>query len=242
MGFERRSLHQFGTGLVVRRIAAGIVDGMIEVVGGLLGSYFGVMVAALLVAMQNEPPEELQRSMWSGMGFGFVFWALSISFLNRVLIQGLSRSSIGKKLFKLEVISTDSSLTWTTMMTRWVMSYGSLVIGGLGYTYMFFNREMRAFHDSITQTDVVPVYSGISMSVEYRESLPMQVPISLHGFSPLTILVQPNAERPTALIYPNNVIALPTRETKVAATVAAPETIAELIELHPKSDQEKKIA
>ncbi len=109
-------------GILFRRLGAAAIDFTIEVSGGLLGSYFGAMVAALVVAIRNETPDEMQLSIWNGFGFGFVFWTLAISFLNRVLIQGLSRSSVGKKIFKLELISTGVPLTWTTMMNRWILS------------------------------------------------------------------------------------------------------------------------
>ena len=143
-----------------------MVDWSIEVAGGLLGSYFGVMVAALLVAMRDGRADEMQSSMLSGLGFGFIFWTLSVSFLNRVLIQGLSRASVGKKVFKLELISTSHELDWATVIKRWLVSFVSLNFAGLGYLYMFIDSEGRTLHDLIAHTDVVPIYEGSSMSVE----------------------------------------------------------------------------
>lgn len=230
--------------LMFRRAGSSIVDGAIELSGGLLGSYFGVMVAALLVAVQNEPAEQLQHSMWNGMGFGFVFWSLSISFINRVLIQGLSRASLGKKLFKLELISSGQPLTWNTMMTRWVMSYASIAMGGLGYAYLFFNRDARAFHDVIAQTDVVPAYAGINMTVEYSEES-HAIPMTMQVASRILILSNTTAERPMA-----EVIQLPVRTALPEVTIAAvlektgtgDGSIADVIELHPKDEADKKAA
>lgn len=236
--------------LVAKRFSSAVVDWTIEIGGGVLGSYFGVMVAALLMAVRNEPADELQHSMWNGMGFGFVFCSLSIGFINRVLIQGLSRASLGKKLFKLELISSGGPLTWTTMLTRWVMSYVSIAAGGLGYAYLLFNKEARAFHDVVAQTDVVPAYAGVTMSVEYRETITPQIPLSLHGMSRLMILSNTQAERPTA-----NVIRLPVRAALDAAiamsgsvpgatpVVSIPKvdtgtSVAEVIQLRPLKEHE----
>jgi hypothetical protein len=243
-GFRKDFQQKFGfdLSLVARRLAAAATDWTIEVGGGLLGSYFGVMVAALIVAMKNEPAEELQHSMWSGMGFGFVFWSLSIGFINRVLIQGLSRASLGKKLFKLELISSGQPLTWTTVMNRWVMSYVSIAAGGLGYAYLFFNKEARTFHDVVVHTDVVPQFAGSHMTMEYREEMTPVTPLSMQALSRVLVLSNTQAERPMA-----TVIQLPVREVSEipAAKVVGSDagtSVAELIELHPKTKDEKKAA
>lgn len=152
-----------------RRSASTLVDFSLELSGGLLGSYFGAMVAALVTAVRASAPEQIEQSMRSGFGMGFAFWALSISIVNRVLIQGISRASIGKKIFKLEIISSEQSLTWTTMFTRWVVSVGSLAAGGAGYWYAFMNPENKTLHDLIAGTDVVPRFESATVEMEYVE-------------------------------------------------------------------------
>jgi hypothetical protein len=47
------------------------------------------------------------------------------------------------RLLKLELISSGGPLTWATIMTRWIMSYVSIAAAGLGYAYLFFNKEAR---------------------------------------------------------------------------------------------------
>ena len=185
----------FEKSLFARRIAACMIDYSLELAGGMLGSYFGIMVAALLTALKDAPAEQMTSSMWSGLGFGFVFWFLSVSFLNRVLVQGLSRSSIGKKVFKLELISTSQPLNWTTVTTRWLLSFVSIAMGGLGYVYSFFDPEGRVFHDVITHTDVIPIYEGTSISVEYREEIR-----TIDQVRQMMVLSNVQAERPTATI------------------------------------------
>ncbi len=146
---------------LLRRIGSSLVDGALELTGGLLGSYLGAMVAALVTVMHEEAAAEtMQSSMKSGFGIGFAFWALSISFLNRVLIQGISRASIGKKLFHLELVSARDSMTWGRVTGRWVLSVGSLVVLGAGYWFMLLNRERRTLHDLVAGTDVVPASGG----------------------------------------------------------------------------------
>lgn len=194
-------------GLLARRFAAGFVDWTIEFSGGLLGSYFGALVAALVIAVQGAPAEQMQSSMWNGFGFGFVFWTLSVSFLNRVLIQGVSRSSIGKKMFKLELIATQSSLTWTRVMKRWVLSFASFALCGAGYIYAIFSKEGSTFHDLAAHTDVIPLFEGRSMSFEHREDVPM----TIHQIRELLVLSPAHSERPVAQIVP-----LPVRTFKEA--------------------------
>lgn len=194
------SLHK---GILARRIASATVDWAIEFSGGILGSYFGALVAALFVAVKDGPAEQMQSSVWTGFGFGFVFWTLSVSFLNRVLIQGLSRSSIGKKLFKLELISTVGPLTWTAVIKRWIFSFVSFCAGGVGYVTVFFNREGRAFHDFAASTDIVPIYEGKTMSVE--QSIAPQM--TLDQVRQMLVLSNVQSERPMA-----TVIQLPVRE------------------------------
>ena len=185
-----------GKGEVFRKIGASLVDFIMEFTGGVLGSYFGAMVAALVTVMnQNPSPQVMQSSIKSGFGIGFVFWALGVSFLNRVLIQGVSRASIGKKIFRLELISTGDDLTWSKVTTRWVYSIGSLAFFGAGYIYALFHQEFRTFHDVITDTDVIPVFESSSLEISPKET-------SREAEAALQRIVISNAqaERPAATV------------------------------------------
>ncbi len=161
-----------GRGEIIRKIGASLVDFILEFTGGVLGSYFGAMVAALVTVMnQNPSPHVMQSSIKSGFGIGFVFWALGVSFLNRVLIQGISRASIGKKIFRLELISTGDNLTWSKVTSRWVYSIGSLSFFGLGYLYALIHQEFRTLHDVISDTDVVPAFESSSLEISPKETM-----------------------------------------------------------------------
>jgi hypothetical protein len=189
--------------ILLRKIGASALDFTIEFSGGMLGSYFGAMVAALVTVMnQNVSPQMMQSSMKSGFGLGFVFWALGVSFLNRVLIQGISRASIGKKVFRLELVSEQNPLTWTRVVSRWVLSMGSMAILGGGYVYAFFQRESKTLHDLLVDTDVIPAFESSSMELEVREFSPRE-----ERELQLMIISNAQAERPTA-----SVIRLPVKE------------------------------
>jgi hypothetical protein len=188
-------------GVLLRRTCATLLDTTIEISGGVLGSYFGMMVAALLVTVKDGPADQMQSSMWSGFGFGLVFWTMSLSFMNRVLIQGISRASIGKKVFRLELISTGKALTWNTILGRWMMGYGSLAIGGIGYLSAFFDKEGRTFHDIASHTDVVPIYVGSSMSVEYHEEEAVAQVLPFTSSARNTLVISHStSERPMATV------------------------------------------
>jgi uncharacterized RDD family membrane protein YckC len=144
----------------------------------------------------------MQSSIKSGFGIGFVFWALGVSFLNRVLIQGISRASIGKKFFKLELISDTNSLTWTRVMSRWVFSIASFTALGGGYLYALFHPERKTLHDVLAGTDVVPEFESASVELEPKEADPKS-----EEAMQLMIISNAQAERPTA-----TVIRLPVKE------------------------------
>ena len=228
-------------GLLFRRLGSAGIDLALEVSGGVLGSYFGAMIAALVMAIKNENPNEMQKTILNGFGFGFVFCTLSISFINRVLIQGLSRSSIGKKFFELELISTGEPLSWNTMMKRWVLSIVSLVTGGFGYAVMFFNPEGRAFHDFIAMTDVVPLLQSQSYAVEHQDMVHFEPKLQnestlAHQLNlKIFMLSHHQEERPVA-----NLIYLP-KEIEKSESIES-KSLAEVIPFHPKKkvpDQEK---
>jgi hypothetical protein len=109
---------------VKRAIATGI-DFSIEIAAGFLGGYFGAMVAALVIVLHRVSPMATQKAIWGGMGFGFLFWLITASWVNRVLIQGMSRASIGKRLMNLEIVSNGPAISWAVMMRHWVS--GSLM-------------------------------------------------------------------------------------------------------------------
>jgi hypothetical protein len=109
---------------VKRAIASGI-DFSIEIAAGFLGGYFGAMVAALVIVLHRVSPMATQKAIWAGMGFGFLFWLVTASWVNRVLIQGMSRATIGKRLMNLEIVSNGPAISWAVMMRHWVS--GSLM-------------------------------------------------------------------------------------------------------------------
>jgi uncharacterized RDD family membrane protein YckC len=200
------------TAILFRRTCANLIDTTLEISGGLLGSYFGMLVAALLASINEGPAQQMQHSMLSGFGFGLVVWTLSVSFLNRVLIQGLSRASIGKKIANLELISTEHALSWKTIFARWIMGLGSVALMGIGYWSAFFEKDGRTLHDLAARTDVVPIYKGRSLSVEYREA--EVIPFPTHA----------------------------SHRRNAAVKITNTKTLAEVIEMSPRKKTEKEAA
>jgi hypothetical protein len=111
--------------VLVRRAIASGIDFTIEVAAGFLGGYFGAMVAALVIVLHRVSPAATQKAIWGGMGFGFLFWMLAASWVNRVLIQGMSRATLGKRVMNLEIVSNGPAISWSVMMRHWVS--GSLM-------------------------------------------------------------------------------------------------------------------
>ena len=112
--------------IFARRVLASLIDFSIEVAGGFLGGYFGAMIAALVIAIRGYSSADSQNAIWTGMICGFIFWGLAASWLNRVLIQGISRSSFGKKMLNLEIITKGAPVGWKSMNRNWIsFSMGS---------------------------------------------------------------------------------------------------------------------
>jgi uncharacterized RDD family membrane protein YckC len=228
---------------LIRRSFANLLDTGLEISGGILGSYFGMMVAALLESAKESEPAQLQSSMWSGVGFGFLFWVLAISFINRVLIQGLSRASIGKKVFGLELVSVAGPITWGTVIGRWIMGFGSFALGGSGFIYAFFDKDGRTFHDLAANTDVVAV-GTIATYVTKVDPAPLSVPVAQVQHR------KPNEEAlqifdfPTYAAMVTNVIPFPEVKTKVASALAAQTpskidenaSLAQVIQIQPRDE------
>jgi hypothetical protein len=113
-------LDAFFNHIYVKRTIAASIDFSIEVVSGFLGGYFGAMLGALVVVLKNVSPAATQKAVWMGMGFGFLFWLIAVSWVNRVLIQGMSRATIGKRIMNLEIVSTGPAISWPVMMKHWL--------------------------------------------------------------------------------------------------------------------------
>ena len=130
--------------IFLRRMIASAIDTLISFCSGLLGGYFGAMLAALMVILNDVSPITTQRAIWSGMGLGFVFWGIGASLINKVLIQGISRASIGKKYMNLEIVSIGAPITWNLMFKRWLSAA--------------FTSEIKVI-SSLSSSHVAPVYS-----------------------------------------------------------------------------------
>ncbi|HWU43716.1 MAG TPA: RDD family protein, partial [Bdellovibrio sp.] len=69
-----------------------------------------------------------------------------------------SGQTFGKKIFGLQIISTDIELTYfNVFMREFVGKLLSILLLGIGYLLPFFNSEKRALHDYLAKTQVVSI-------------------------------------------------------------------------------------
>ena len=157
------------------------------------------------------------------------------------MIQGLSRSSLGKKFFNLEIV-TSKPFTWQLIIKRWILSQVALATGGLGYVTMFFTPENRAIHDMILGTDVVMSFAPTyAVSMEYHETLMFPEAPRILVFTsdtserPMATVIQLPVNQQAGMDHPQRV------HEKPVAKVGG--TLAEVIQLQPGTEKdEKKVA
>ncbi len=165
----------------MRRVFAASFDLGLELGGGFLGSYFGALIAALAITLRSENPVGIQSSIWSGMQFGFVFCFFAISIVNRIVIQGLSGASLGKKLFKLEIQARAGSLSWSMMFKRFLLSHV------LGFK-----------HEKMSGTQVV--FEGQTFTPAEPTVVPEET-ATIIPFPVLPVVLSSDySERPTAMV------------------------------------------
>lgn len=84
---------------------------------------------------------------------------LIVPFLYFWISTALYRKSIGKKIFGLEVISSDNSkMTWGKAFLREVVGrLISWLIFGLGYIWILFDKKRQGWHDKIAGTYVTQI-------------------------------------------------------------------------------------
>ena len=137
--------------IYLKRFLAMTIDFFIEIMGGVLGGYFGAMMAALVIVLNDVSPSATQKAIWTGMVFGFIFWGLSVSWVNRVLIQGFSRSTIGKKLMDLEIVSMGAPMSWKSMMKNWL---GFTALGGIKVVSSLDRSEAAQIHSILEKSKI----------------------------------------------------------------------------------------
>ncbi len=130
-----------------QRLLASAIDGTIVVTVGYLGAFFGAMLADIMAS---------EDAMAAGFLMGWFFWFHAVWFLNMIVYQGLTGSSLGKKIFKIEVVTLSGEpFTLSGSMVRGVSFIVSTIPFYLGLAPILFQKKRQAFHDMIAKTVVV---------------------------------------------------------------------------------------
>jgi uncharacterized RDD family membrane protein YckC len=136
----------------IRRACAFVVDCAIILVLGLLMfllSYIGYKVGlsahAKSVTMENA----------TGLYFIFTWALVGMSAAYFVVFHGLDGKTIGKWLFGLRVVGAENrAVIYRQAFLRWLAAVGFAPIA-LGFLWVIWSREKRAWHDIIAQTWVI---------------------------------------------------------------------------------------
>jgi uncharacterized RDD family membrane protein YckC len=76
----------------------------------------------------------------------------------------LKGSTIGGIIFGLKVVRIDGKpAEWVTMIVRALACFFSLIVVGLGFFWIAFDREKQGWHDKIAGTVVVKLPKGASL-------------------------------------------------------------------------------
>jgi len=116
-----------------------------------MGAVFGGVLSSLLA----QPGAKV---MSNGFAFGWLFWGAAFFVLNSVVLQGLTGSSIGKRMVGLQVVGDDGRPTGIRLgALRAVMQLVSAIPLYAGYLVSFFDEKRRTWHDLIAGTSVVQI-------------------------------------------------------------------------------------
>lgn len=143
-------------GFLTRRISAFIVDRTLLSLVTVLGGKMGAAVAVMLLHTQQPSVQVIEAGMREGLILGKAFWAVSFWFLNYGILQGMSGSSVGKWLFRLQVVGERKrSISIPQSLLRTLAYFLSAAPAMLGFLAVLWDRDRRTWHDLICKTKVV---------------------------------------------------------------------------------------
>lgn len=120
------------------------------------GGYLGAYVAAVVVSVKGAPPSAVESAASSGLAFGTGFWFCVSVFMNFVVLQGLTGSTLGKMITGTRVVNDDgSSIGVVKSFWRTVLYVPSIVPLNLGFLSVLYDPENRCWHDRVCETQVV---------------------------------------------------------------------------------------
>lgn len=140
---------------MTRALAFG-VDLLGLYLGQIIGAYFGAFLALFLSAAPEAPDAVLLDHARQGFIWGFVFWGFVCWFLNFGVLQGMTGQTIGKMIFRLQVVKEDGTPIGVKLaLVRSFCYWVSALPLGFGFLSAIWDSKKQAWHDLLCFTMVV---------------------------------------------------------------------------------------
>ncbi|OFZ82168.1 MAG: hypothetical protein A2583_07605 [Bdellovibrionales bacterium RIFOXYD1_FULL_53_11] len=121
--------------------------------GGLI---IGGIMAGFMAGRSPAGEQAGSSAISSGMTLGWIFWGLAAWFLNYIILQGMSGSTVGKMVFGIKVVNSDgSALGMGRSLLRTVCYAVSALPFGMGFLAMAWNARRQCWHDTLCGTVVI---------------------------------------------------------------------------------------
>lgn len=138
------------------RIVAYGLDTVVTYAGQLMGAYGGAVIAATLFSVQGAPELLVRQAASQGSILGWLFWGTAVWVLNFGVLQGLTGSTLGKRICRIQVMREDGSAFGVgNSLTRSMCYILSALPFYMGFLAIFWSRQKQGWHDLIAGTIVV---------------------------------------------------------------------------------------
>lgn len=137
---------------LLRRLGAMVYDSLLVIAVCLL-------YGAIALAVQVNVSGGLAEGEKADLGPAGFIGMLAVIGLYFTFFWVRSGQTLGMKTWRLKVVTADGRrLGWGQAWLRWLISCGSLCLGGLGYWWALVDRENQTLHDllSKSQTRLLP--------------------------------------------------------------------------------------
>jgi len=172
MPYHENSINynQDTTTTTLLRFIAGAIDGFLLFLFQFLGAYFTTAFIAVMVTLEGAPSLIVNQYSSQAMIVGWVFWATISWCANYILLQGLTGSTIGKKICNLKVVTENGSpIGIIRSFTRSLFYVISFVPFLAGFFSILWNQRSQAWHDRLCGTIVVPRDYKSNKTIQIKE-------------------------------------------------------------------------
>ncbi len=129
---------------LIKRLAVMLYDGML---------LFGMLFFASLLAMTLvDEPANIANYLW------YRLYLVGICYLYFAYAWTRTGQTLGLKTWKLRVQQPDGkNITWAQSLIRFVGAIISWLVVGLGFLWILFDKDNKAWHDYLSKTEIVKV-------------------------------------------------------------------------------------